>query len=159
MSVNRGSSILIQTFFFFSRMLSVEISTEPTVYRCWKTIIAEKQSRNYVKSTPRIFYMTFFIHTASKKKKTWNLESRTVCCPVSGHLKRKLNFWGALFRYRWTKYFERKLNISALRWRFCRVESLQNSRKRPCSVQVNKHFMANIYTVYCAVKLVLLGKG
>ena len=55
-------------------MLSVEISTEPTVYRCWKTIIAEKQSRNYVKSTPRIFYVTFSIHTAVQKKihETWN---------------------------------------------------------------------------------------
>ena len=59
-------------------------------------------------------------------------------------------------------YFEWKLNISALRWRFSgfwRVESLRNSRRRRLSVQVNKHFMANIYAVYCAVKLVLLRKG
>ena len=56
-------------------------------------------------------------------------------------------------------YFEWKLNISALRWRFWRVESLRNSRRRRRSVQVNKHFMANIYAVYCAVKLVLLRKG
>ena len=79
---------------------------------------------------------------------------RTV--PVSGHLKQKLNFWGGLFSYRWTKYFEWQLNISALRWRFWRVESLQNShrRDRSVTVQVNKHFKANIYAVYCAVKLV-----
>ena len=79
--------------------------------------------------------------------------------PVSRQLKQKLNFWGALFSYRWTRYFEWKLNISAFRWRFWGVESFRNSRRRGRSVQVNKHFMANIYAVYCAVKLVLLRKG
>ena len=32
-----------------------------------------------------------------------------------------------------------ELNISALRWKFWRVESLRNSRRRRRSVQVNKH--------------------
>ena len=36
---------------------------------------------------------------------------------------------------------------------------MRNSRRRRRSVQVNKHFMANIYAAYCAVKLVLLTKG
>ena len=79
--------------------------------------------------------------------------------PVSGHLKQKLDFWGALFSSRKTKYFEWKLNISALRRKFWRFESLRNSRGRRRSVQVSKLLMANIYAVYCAVKLVLLRKG
>ena len=65
----------------------------------------------------------------------------------------------ALFSYRETKYFEWKLNTSALRWGLWRVESLRNSCRRRRFVQVNKHFMATIYAVYCAVKLVLLRKG
>ena len=40
-----------------------------------------------------------------------------------------------------------------------RSESTRNSRRRRRSVQVSKLFMANIYAVYCAVKLVLLRKG
>ena len=159
MSVNRGSSILIQTCFFFKNAVCWNKHRTNCLQMlennyCWKAF------KELCKKHPSHFlHDIFYSYCVKKKKNTWNLESSTVCCPVSGHLKRKLNFWGALFRYRWTKYFERKLNISALRWRFCRVESLQNSRKRPCSVQVNKHFMANIYAVYCAVKLVLLGKG
>ena len=46
--------------------------------------------------------------------------------------------------------------------KFWRFESLQNSRRRRRSDQVNRLFMANIliiYAVYCAVKLVLLRKG
>ena len=82
---------------------------------------------------------------------------RTV--PVSGHLKQKVNFCSALFSSRWTKYFEWKLNISALRWKFWRFESLRNSRGRRRSVQVSKLFMANTYDVYCAIKLALLRKG
>ena len=108
MSVNRGSSILIQTFFFFSRMLSVEISTEPTVYRCWKTIIAEKQSRNYVKSTPRIFYMTFFIHTASKKKKYMKLGIEYSMLPSIRALKTKTQFLRGPFQISVNEVFRTK---------------------------------------------------
>ena len=74
-------------------------------------------------------------------------------------LKTKTQFLRRPFQLSVNKVFEWTLNISALRWRFWRVESLRNSRRRRRSVQVNKHFMANIYAVYCAVKLVLLRKG
>ena len=73
---------------------------------------------------------------------------RTV--PVSGHLKQKRNFEAP---------FSAIGKQSISNERFWRVESLRNSRRRRRSVQVNKHFMANIYAVYCAVKLVLLRKG
>ena len=59
-------------------------------------------------------------------------------------LKTKTQFLRRPFSYRQTKYFKRKLNISALRQKLWRVESLRNSRRRRRSVQVNKHFMANI---------------
>ena len=74
-------------------------------------------------------------------------------------LKTKTQFLRRPFQLSVNEVFRMKANISALRRRFWRVESLRNSRRRRRSVQANKHSMANIYTVYCAVKLVLLRKG
>ena len=96
MSVNRGLSILIQTC-FFSRMQSVEISTEPTVYRCWKTIIAEKQSKELCKKHPSHFLHDILFIPSSKDKymklgMEYNMFLSIWTVSVSGHLKQKLNF-------------------------------------------------------------------
>ena len=89
----------------------------------------------------------------------------TVCCQVSGRYQypdtwNKNSIFEAPFSVLGKrKCFEWKLNFSALRWKFWRVYSLRNSRRRRRSVQVSTLFKANIYAVYCAVKLVLLTKG
>ena len=57
-------------------------------------------------------------------------------------LKTKTQFLRRPFQLSVNEVFRMKANISALRRRFWRVESLRNSRRRRRSVQVNKHFMA-----------------
>ena len=46
-------------------------------------------------------------------------------------------------------------NILAMKCKFWRAYSLRNSWRRRRSVQLSKIISANIYFVYCAVKLVL----
>jgi len=74
-------------------------------------------------------------------------------------LKTKTQFLRCSFQLSVNKVCRMKAEHFGYKMKFWRVESLRNSRRRRRSVQVNKHFMANIYAVYCAVKLVLIRKG
>ena len=75
-------------------------------------------------------------------------------------LKTRTQFLRRPFQFSVNEVFRMKAeHFSFKRWKFWRFESLRNSRGRRRSVQVSKLFMANIYAVSRAVKLVLLRKG
>ena len=90
----------------------------------------------------------------------------TVCSPVSGWYQH-LDTWNKNSIFEAPFSVLGKCSISneswtlflALRWKFWRVESLRNSHRRQRSVQLSKLFMANVYAVYRAAKLLLLRKG
>ena len=74
-------------------------------------------------------------------------------------LETKTQFLRRLFQFSVNKVFGMKAEHFSFKMKVLRFESWRNSRGRRRSVQVSKLFMANIYVVYCAVKLVLLRKG
>ena len=74
-------------------------------------------------------------------------------------LETKTQFLRHPFQFSVNEVFRMKAEHFSFKMKVRRFESLRNSRRRRRSVQVSKLFMANIYAVYCAVKLVLLRKG
>ena len=74
-------------------------------------------------------------------------------------LKTKTQFLRRPFQFSVNEVFRMKAEHFSLKMKICRVYSLRNSCRRRRSVQVSKLFMANIYAVYCAAKLVLFRNG